>query len=145
MKTHVLLMLLMSWVMTHHSLTLHVEWQSFVRRHSIQEPDVKPGCYLHPTLSGFAIYSDYYCSCFIEAIFQIGCGCACGHPLADLKATQRQLRIIIIHSQQTVQMLQVQNDNIQWKFTSGYLWFMQSACIIIAVFRISEGIAINGI
>ncbi len=95
----------------------------------------------------------YYCSCFIEATFQIGCGCACGHPLADLKSKQRQLWIIVlkhvIHSQQTVQMLQVQtvmqNDNIQRKFTSGYLWFMQSACIIIVVFRISEGIAINGI
>ncbi len=106
---------------------------------------------LHPTFSGLAIYSDYHCSCFIEATFQIGCECACGHPLAYLKATQRQSRIIVlkhvIHSQQTVQMLQVQtvmqNDNIQWKFYSGYLWFMQSARIIIVVFRISEGIAIN--
>lgn len=72
-----------SWKRTSHVMTplVHVEWQPFVRQHSIQEPDVKTDCYLHP-----AIYSNYYSSCFIEATFQIKCGCACGHPLADLKA-----------------------------------------------------------
>lgn len=43
----------------------------------------------------------------------------------------------VIHSQQTVQMLQVQtvmqNDNIQHKFTSGNLIIMQSAGSIISI------------
>lgn len=117
------------------SLALHVEWQPFVRQHSIQEPDVKTDCYLHPTLSGFAIYSNYYSSCFIEATFQIKRGCGCGHPLTNLKAMKKQLRIIVIkhviHSRglkccRFKLSFKMTTFNID-KFPSGYLCTMLNA------------------
>lgn len=63
MKTHVFLMLLMSWVMSCHSLTLHVERRPFVRRQSIQEPDVKQGCYI--LLQTLQVYHLFWLSLFM--------------------------------------------------------------------------------